>query len=227
MKTLEELTAVINATSLDNKSAIIEAVTSLVGAEKQRGIESYRRKDADVLKLKSALKSLGYDKEDFDGVDQFVESLKLTKQKSTENQTEMEKLLARVEALQNENATTKAEREAERKKGERSTLSQKLSEALGSKLYASSAIIESLINNGVVKMVDGKMVFSTDTGDVSDFDAGIKHILDKNKDALKTEQRGGAGNPKGEDPYKGKTDISNMSASEIANNPEILKEYGL
>jgi len=227
MKTLEELTSVLNATTLDNKTAIIEAVTSLIGAEKQRGIESYRKKDADVLKLKNVIKSLGYDREDFEGIEQFAESLKATKQKSTENQTEMEKLLALVEALQNENSATKAEREAERKKSERSALSQKLTEAIGSKLYASSAIIESLLNNGVVKMVDGKMVFSTDTGDVSDFETGIKHILDKNKDALKTEQRGGAGNPKGDDPYKQKTDISNMSPAEIANNPEILKEWGL
>lgn len=226
--TLAELLAQLEAGTITKEQFAVakKAIMDAIEGAKNTLSPELQKKEGDITALMTALKQLGYAKSDLSGINEFVQGLD-TKIKSTDsNKTELQKVMERLEAVQNELTTTKTERETERKKNERATLTQKLSDSLGNKLYASNAIIDSLLNNGAVKMVDGKMVFSTDTGDVSDFDAGIKHILDKNKDSLKTEQRGGGGSNPSQEPTKS-PDISHLSAKELANSPEILKQLGV
>jgi hypothetical protein len=165
---------------------IIETLTS----EKTK----YTAKDREVLKYKSSIKKLGYNKDEHGELDTFISAMLETKNKANETdnakgeKTELEKRLALLEATLTE--TKKASQKlADDNKNK--TLSSKLEAELSKKLKGSNYIIKDLIRDGKVDLVDGDVVFKN--GDeVVLFKDGIEQIIKDNDDLVILDQnRGG------------------------------------
>lgn len=193
--TLEQLLQMLEDGSLTAEQ-FKEAKTIISGAidaEKTKGIDSYRKKDAEGLKLKKALKDLGYSKDEVDGVDEFVSGLKNKITAVDGKDVTIAELKSSVEAIQQTLEAEKAEKSKLAETSITNTAKAKLIEALGDKFSASTAntLIENLLLKKAVTVVDDKVVFKNGE-EIVPFDDGVKGLLETHKDSLKNQQRLGS-----------------------------------
>lgn len=187
--TFEELKAILE--KQDKGSEMIESITTLINDEKSKGIAAHQkvnRESQALRKYKKALEALGAD-EDTD-LDAFTSELL---EKKNAKPDEDNKLT--LKTLQNQLATMQKALEDEKGKAKRSVLSEKLTQALGDKVYGSQYVIKSLIDDGMVSLVEGKVQFKINDQQL-EFNDGIKAFLDSNKDIVKSTQTPGAGSIK-------------------------------
>jgi len=169
MTTFEEL---ITSLPEDQQSLI----NGMIEKEKQKGIDSYRKKDQEVLKLKSNLKELGYNKDEYENVDQFSQNIKAKLEKQRDSEITLASLSERINEMT-------MEKEAQEKETNNLYITSKLKDAIGKKLYGSEAIIENVVLKNEL-VVDGKDV-KTNAGEV--FDTFIENLLEVHKDDVRPE----------------------------------------
>lgn len=172
-----------------------EAVVSAVEAEKQKGIESYNKKDRETLKFKNALKELGYDSTKHGDIESFVQSTKTLNQKASSSEVtiaELQERLATVEGNLEAERQLLQQKEAEAKV---SKIKAELTTKIGDMFYGSKYLIESLSSQ--CEVVDGKVVYKKDEATKVSLKDAIPLIKEANKDMLKVKIARGSNTDKG------------------------------
>jgi len=214
--TLEQLLALLDAGTItkeqfaDAKAVILASID----AEKTKGIDSYRKKDNEALKLKNALKTLGYNKDEVDGVDEFINSIKSKVVSTDGKDVALAELKSQIDTLMTNMANKDKETLEAKTKAERATITNELTKAIGTKFNASNLIIDSLVNSNKLKVVDDKVVFVGANDSVVTFDDGIKGLYESHKDLVKSEQRQGSETTKNAPGSLNFKDIGTMSAED-------------
>lgn len=182
--------------SVENED-IKEGIVSLINAEKQRGIDSYNKKDKEVLNLKSKIKDLGYDSEKYDNVDSFFEALKDKDTRVKDSEMTIAQL---NEKLNDVTATLEKQRVLSEKKAKESKtnkLTAELTNKIGNKFYGSQYMIESLINNERVDLSEDGSVVGRKGDDIIPFEKFYETLEEENRSNIKVEQTKGTGSDKG------------------------------
>jgi hypothetical protein len=180
-KTIDEIKADLEKLG---KTDILEGIIELINQEKEKGVSEVqkRNKEAQNLrKYKIALEAAGLTEDD--DISEFLSGKTKRTDKSDSDNLTLKSLKAELDRV-------KQERDAERLNGKKKTLQAELTNALGDKVYGSKYLINSLISDGSFDVVDGEVVFKNGDEHLS-FQDGVKHVLDSNKDLLKTSQAGG------------------------------------
>lgn len=191
--TLEEIKKALEGH--EKASEIVNGVTDLLNSEKQKGIDSAKRLQADVKKYskyKKHLEDLG-----FDGsteLDEFVNGLKTKLQESGKSGSDVALLQQRIDKL-------RKDYDAEKAKTRRVSLEQKIRGALTAdrKWLGKSVdfITRNLIDDGRVDLSEsGELVFKNGES-VIDAADGIKTVIEENSDLLANEQKPGGGGAPG------------------------------
>ena len=221
--TIDELKKMLEADGAD-KNAIMESVIELVNAEKTKGIESYRKKDQESLKLKNAFKDLGYNSDEDGDLENFVNKSKSKKTEVESSKLTIAQLSEKLTDLESKISQEKLRADTMRQRADKEKINSKLTATIGEKIFGSKYIIESLINNSKVKIIDDNVVFS-EGDEIISFDTGIAKVLEENKDMLKIAQKSGGGSVK-QDSNISTTDFANMSVEEVmANIDSVRKQY--
>lgn len=224
--TLEQLKlALMKATTEAEKEDIISAIESLLTAETEKGKSLYKKKDSEALKLKNAMKELGYDPETDGDLETFIAKSKSKRGDVESSKLTIAQLSEKLTEVQNEIATERSRANEHKAKAEREAMNSKLTSTIGDKIFGSKYVIESLINNKRVKIVDDNVVFANGE-DIIPFDAGIKKVLEENKDMLKVSQNNGSNTFKTAGEPISDKDYASMSSAELrANIADVRKHY--
>lgn len=224
---IEKIMEQLNKLEFDGKDTLIEEIVGVVEAEKTKGIESYRRKDQEVLKFKNALKELGYDSEKYADVSEFIGTVKKKDESLTKKELTISELNNKLLDLETK---WSAERESAKQIAEKANRNKMLAELtsnIGDKLKGSKYIIESLINNGRVTVVEDRVAFK-DGESIVDFNTGIQKVLEENKDLLIVSQKTGSESKKVDSKVEDLGDLSKMSVAEVrANIDAVRSKLGL
>jgi len=188
--TLEEILS-----SVENED-VREGIVSLINAEKQRGIESYQKKDSEVLKLKNKIKDIGYDSEKYDNYDSFFDTLKSKDEKVKSSELTIAQLNDKLNNLTTTLEQQKLEAENKAKESKRNKLTAELTKTIGNDFYGSDYMIESLVNNHKVDLV-GNNIVGRNGDEIIPFDKFYDTIKEENKESLKFEQKRGSGSDQG------------------------------
>lgn len=220
---IEKIMEQLNKIQFDGKDSIIDEIVGAIEAEKQKGIESYRRKDQEVLKYKNTLKELGWDSEKYSDVTDFISNIKKKDEVVSKKDLTISELNNKIVDLESK---WTAEREIAKQTAEKANRNKMLAElttAMGDKLRGSKYIIESLINNGRVTIVEDKVAFK-DGDSTLDFNSGINKVLDENKDLLIVNQKTGSESKKIDSKVDDLGDLSKMSVAEVRANIDAVRE---
>jgi len=214
--TLEELLALLTSGEITKEqyASVKETIEGAINAEKTKGIESYQKKDREVLKYKQALKAIGYDKDTEDGVDGFVQSLKGKLGTTESSQLTIAELSNKLTELTEAYNNDKLKLQQTQEQADLGLITTELTKALGERFNGSSAIMDGLIGRKRVKVVDGKVAFVNGES-VIPFEAGVKTLEEEYKDLLKNQQRPGVNTTPSQKPTTlGAKDINSMSADD-------------
>jgi len=174
IRTIDELAEAFAAEDF-NKDTVLTDIKDTLADQKLK----YTTKDKEVLKYKSTIKSLGYNKDEHGDLDTFANHINELKSKTitqSEASTKLTLAESRIKELELKEQTFKRELES-------SKLQDALNKELGTKLKGSKYIVNDLINSGKVKLVDGDVVFMD--GDVPTlFANGIEKVLKENEELL-------------------------------------------
>ena len=187
MDNIEELVGLI---AEDKQEEVKTFVSGLVESEKTKGIDSYNKKDKEVLKYKTLIKDLGYDNEQFESVDAFKESFKETKNVAEQSSITIEQLNEKFETLNTAYTGEVSKRQSQEKEINDTTIRSALDKEIGTKIYGANAIIENVLLKGSLAIIDNKIV----DREGNDFATFTNSLLDLYKDDLKSEQKKGFDN---------------------------------
>ena len=176
--TLEELMAKLES------DEIKEAVTSLINAEKERGLTSYRKKDQELLGLKTSLKSKGFDPEK-GNLQEWLDGKIAAETRVQESSLTIAQLNDRLSEVQ-------GQWENEKKTAKNSKIQAELTSKIGSMFYGSDYMIKSWLSDGKLDLVDGNITY-----DGKPFDSALETIKSENKGSIKVTQVPGSGVPGG------------------------------
>jgi hypothetical protein len=189
---IDELLVMINESlEAEKAESLKEGVISLLNAEKERGIQTYTKKDKEAMKLKEVLRSLGYDKDQYDTYDDFVSKKREGESKKYETDLTLSSLNEKINALNSQLNAERAEKEAISRKIKTEKARSILSSELSDKVYGAKYLIESLISNNDFD-IDGDNVYTKIGDEKKHITKLIEEVLDQNKDILKINQRPGA-----------------------------------
>lgn len=217
----DELETYFKEKKLEGAEELLADIDALLDVEKQTGIKSKNKVDAEAKKLRDSLKSvavfksiveeLGYKDGETD-VEEFKTDL-LAKVKGptkdgkgvddSEVQKQLKLLTKRLDLAE------KGKQDAEQKSNEllertrRRTTQDALLKALTTdkgqpKMFGQDLLVKDLISSGRVKLTDdeSKVVFVKGDDEV-DMDTGLKDLMTERKDLLINYQTGGAGTGSG------------------------------
>lgn len=174
MDELEQIKELLNNENID-KDAVISKVESFATDLKTK----LRHKDSENLKIKNALKSMGYDKNEHNDLDTFVSHISDLKSKTLNNtdaSAKIQLLESKIKEYETKETNWKYQQET-------SNIKDKLQNELSGKLKGSDTIIENLLLRKELKLVDNDVVFVS--GDeVESFEKGIEKLLKKHQDLL-------------------------------------------
>ncbi len=213
MAKVEDVLAMVNKMDFEGKDDLTNSILSLVEDEKQKGIDSYRKKDSEVMKYKNTLKELGWDSEKYADVQDFVSNVKKKDESVSKKDLTISELNARLMDFESKYNQERENAKAIQTKSNRNKMIAELTSTIGDKLQGSKYIIDSLISNDRVGVIDDKVVFKNGE-ELIPFDMGITKILEENKDLLKVTQKNGAQTAKSDASGEG-LDFSKMSKAEI------------
>lgn len=172
--------------------SIKEAVVSLINAEKERGIEAYRKKDKESMEWKNHAKDLGWDNTKYDNIDDWKNSLKTKDKKVSESNLTIAQLNDKLNTYM---AELESERESSRqiqKKAKENKLQADLTSKIGNVFYGSDFMVKTLISEGIADIQDDQTIIK-DGDRVLSLDEGINVLKEKYKDSLKVQQVAGSG----------------------------------
>jgi hypothetical protein len=138
-----------------------------IEAEKERGIQSYRKKDQETLKLKNQLKSFE------SGSDETI-----LREKTVAEQ---------IKALQDQLEEERVTRSEAEKKIKNKTIEGELTKALGDKIYGAEDFIQLAVLRGDLQILDDQIV----TSEGKPFSDYISNVLESKKGQLKVIQNPG------------------------------------
>lgn len=193
--TIEEILAALKSDA--ERKVVTDAIATAAEAEKNVGIGKYNKKDGEVLKLKSNLRSLGYDSEKFENIEAFIDSRKAIEEKATTGEVTIATLTGRVDTMESERTAEKLQSAKDAKEVKEGKLTTKLTKEIGGKFYGSDSLIKVLISEKKVDFIGGKTVFK-DGDDIVAFETGVKNLMESNKENLKADQKPGSGDIGGE-----------------------------
>ena len=216
--------------TMDNGSEVMEAVVTLINAEKDKGIETHRKVNNEAKNLrrfKQSMEAVGYDAES--DLDEFTAGLisKVNKKPSEEpGKLTLDSLNSKIKGLENDLATEKEEKYQFQTIAKNKTISGKLQGSLSDKVYGSDLLVKSLITDGKVDLIDDKVVFISDEGPV-EYQAGLANLLETRKDIVKNNQiPGGQTTVKGNQMNADIQQVMNSKdATEIKQNLGSIKQY--
>lgn len=214
--TLEEILAQIESDDLK------EAIVGKIEEEKMRGKEASKKKDRDNLKLKADLKSLGWDKDKFETIDEFRESLEAKDKANNTNKLTIAQLNDKLDALESTLATERAEAELVKTRAKETKITSELTKHMGDSFFGASYLIKSLISDGRVDIDEvSDRIYFKDGDEVIDFEKGLAKLKEDNKDMLKVSQQSGTGDVGG-------SGVDNITEN-LLDKPtdDILNELGL
>ena len=90
--TLEDIAQLTGSVEGEKLEALKNAVISLVGAEKQRGIEAANKKGQETEKFRNALKDVGYDPSKYESIKAFLDDYKTNAATTQTKLSESEKV---------------------------------------------------------------------------------------------------------------------------------------
>ena len=188
--TLEEIAQLTGSVEGEKLEALKNAVISLVGAEKQRGIEAANKKGQETEKFRNALKDVGYDPSKYESIKAFLDYYKTNAATTQTKLSESEKVQQAFSALSTELESIKAELETTKREKLNNGVKLALTEAIGDRIYGADIAVQSLISGGNFVEEGGKF-FAVD-GDtktpVLDF---ANAFVDSRTDIHKVSQRAG------------------------------------
>ena len=222
MSRMEDVLAMINKLGIDNKDDLTNTIITLVEEEKNRGIESYRKKDQEVLKYKNTLKELGWDSEKYQDVSEFVTTVKKKDEVVSKKDITISELNTKLIDLESKWTQERESAKQITEKSNRNKMLAELTGAIGDKLRGSKYIIDSYISNGRVAIVDDKVAFR-DGETTIDFNTGIQKVLEENKDLLIVNQKTGSESKKTDTKVEDLGDLSKMSISEVRANIDVIR----
>ncbi len=213
----DELETYFKEKKVDGADELLADIDALIDGEKQTGIKSKNKVDAEAKKLRDSMKSLGVfkslaEKLGFKDGETDLEEFEtevLAKVKGdgkggkssddSEVQKQLKLLAKRLDVAE------KGKQEAEQKSNEllertrRRTTQDLLTKALTTdkgqpKMFGQDLLVKDLITSGRVKLAadESKVVFVKGEDEV-DMDAGLKELMTERKDLLINYQTGGAG----------------------------------
>ena len=192
-KSLEEILSAIEGDDIK------EAIVGLIDNEREVGISKYNSKDKEVLKYKNAMKSLGFDKDKYETIDDFIESKQDVEKKVTKSNLTIAELNDRLNTITDELNAERENVQAKAKESRDNKLTAELTQAIGGKYIGSEYMIRDLIREGQVDINDNKVVFKNGD-DLIPFETGLKQLEEQNADMLKTSLKGGTGDVGGKTP---------------------------
>jgi len=223
--TFEELKAMLEKAEGIEKDSVLEGVLELVNEEKSKGIALYQKKDGELLKLKASIKEAGYDSSKHETIKDFVKSLSEKASTSETDKLTINTLNEKLSDLENKWTEASRKQQEAETKANKESLKSKLTTVIGDKVYGSKYVIDSLIDKGEVRKIDGRDVWSVDGTDL-EFDAGLDKFLKSNSDILKSTKTNGTGEPGST--VSTKKDNSELSVEEAsARIHDLAKEYGV
>lgn len=180
--TLEE---VLNLIDEDKREEAATVINSMIEAEKEKGITTYRKKNKESIKYKNIIRDLGYNPDDYSSYDEFKETVLDKMNKAETSMTEIEKLNQKIATLTEAYEEERKIRTQKEQESQKIKIQNKLKEALSPKLYGADYLIENLLNKGEFVIEDDNIV----SKDGLPFDAKIEKIIESNKDNLKEEKK--------------------------------------
>lgn len=197
IKSLEDLTTVLS--QHPQSAEILEFINASIEEERQLGIKLKGKANSEAHSLrrwKQAVEAAGYDAEDPEGIQAWVES----KIKPVVSQTpedgapnpEIEKLRKEFAKAQKALDEERANAAKIKETADRRQIKAKLVEALRDKVYGHDLLADNLINGRQVKLADDESVVFVSGEDELEFDKGVKKLLESRPDLLKNTQVPGA-----------------------------------
>lgn len=194
---LEQLPEELRETVQTFYQAKEQEYLSKIEEEKERGIQSYRKKDAETLKLKNQLRSL---------------------ETGTDENILREKTVAeQIKALQDQLDQERTTRSEAENKIKNKTIESELTKALGDKIYGAEDFIQLAVLRGDLKILDDQIV----TSEGKPFSDYIATVLESKKGQLKVVQNPGVNilprqtNESGNKSFRSIEEINSLTPSEI------------
>lgn len=194
---LEQLPEELRETVQTFYQAKEQEYLSKIEEEKERGIQSYRKKDAETLKLKNQLRSL---------------------ETGTDENILREKTVAeQIKALQDQLDQERTTRSEAENKIKNKTIESELTKALGDKIYGAEDFIQLAVLRGDLKILDDQIV----TSEGKPFSDYITNVLESKKGQLKVVQNPGVNilprqtNESGNKSFRSIEEINSLTPSEI------------
>lgn len=226
-RTREELLEHLKTLKLEDKVSddILADIDAMVDVEKQTGIKSKNKVDAEAKKLRESLKSatsykttleaLGFKDGETD-IEEFTAELKekLAGKGGGAPDTELAKqvkaLTKRLDASEKEKTEAVAKATEMTQKQRTRTLTDQLSKALLNekgqpRMFGQDLVVKDLVSSGRVKLTDDEKVVFVNGEETTDMETGIKQLATERKDLLINYQQGGGGTGGGA-PVTGTTD---------------------
>jgi len=190
--TLEEILSKLESEDLK------ESIVSLINDEKERGITATRKKDKENLKLKTDLKDLGWDKDEYPTFDEFKESRSDIKKTATDSKLTIATLNDKLNSLTDELVNERVEAKRIKRVSKENKLSAELTSKISGSFFGAEYLIKTLISDGKVDLDETTgAVFFKNGDEVIPFDKGLETLKNDNKDMLKVSQQGGTGDKGG------------------------------
>jgi len=198
---------------LENAEELITAFNESIDKLSEASIETYRSKNKEAVKYKEIIKSLGYNADDYDSLEDFKAKTKEMLDESNNSKTELEKLQDQFNNLKSEYESERQKRLEKELEAKNNKIKSTLNEKLGNKLYGAKYLINDLVNNGAFELDESGKVISKDG---LPFDAKIEKILEENKDDLKEDKKHTPGRVK-ETRVSGGSSLKDMLKQEMEN----------
>jgi len=178
-----------------------------IEAEKERAVQSYKKKDIETLKLKNQLKSF---------------------ETNTDESILREKTVAeQIKALQDQLDQERTTRSEAENKIKNKTIEQELTKALGDKIYGADDFIQLAVLRGDLQILDDQIV----TSEGKPFNDYITSVLESKKGQLKVIQNPGVNilprqtNETGPRSFRSIEEINNLTPSEIQKHAKEIRAF--
>lgn len=181
----------------EEKATIIE---DAISSERERGIDSAKKKQSEVVRVKSQLNSLkdSIRALDIDPDQDIGEQINTFKATNNGKETELQKLQREVKNLSAKLQTTEAVATEKAKKISMMNIKNDLSSVFGDRVPAKKFISDSLINNGSVRYdEDSQKTFWVSDGIDMELKDGVDSFLKENMHLVKNPQKPGSSSTPG------------------------------
>jgi hypothetical protein len=224
--TLDEIKLALEA---EGKTKLVEDIVTLIESERLKGVDASRKKNKEaegLRKYKTAFEALGYDGET--EIDEFTSNMISRSSQSEPNSLTLKTLNSKLKTLEDQLISERTLRSQAESRAKSEKIHTKLYSTLNDKVYGADLLVKSLLMDNKVDL-DGENIVFKNGDEVTNFDNGIKTLLEQRKDILKTNQANGSGSkPNSQIPADVGEIINSKDPKKIlANIDKVKAHYGL